>query len=82
MFQTLSDKSDSTIQMLKKENRQLRDAMDRFKGQVFPGPVQKAMETEVFVRSVKVEPEDDIITVAEPHPQPCSSASLFDECKS
>ena len=42
--------------------------------------LEPSMETEELIKSIKVEPEEDIITVAEP--QPCSSASLFDECKS
>ena len=71
-FDTLSDESDSTIKMLKKENQKLRGNM---KGQLLPTP----METEVLTTPIKAESPEDITTA---EPQPCTSTSLSANGKS
>ena len=61
-FEALSDESDSTIRLLKKENRQLREQVDEFKGQ----RSSASMEEESLSIMVKTEPQDGV-AVTETH---------------
>ena len=61
-FDALSDESDSTIRLLKKENQQLREQVDSFKSQCS----STSIEGESLSATVKTEPQDDV-TVTETH---------------
>ena len=70
-FDALSDESDSTIHLLKKENQQLREQVDRFKGQCS----STSIEEENLSLMVKSEPQDDV-AVTETHPSSIAAGEL------